>query len=162
MHQTEPHCTPLYLTSPHSTSQHYTVPHFTKLYLTALHSTSLHYTVPHFTKLYLTALHSTSLHYTLPHFNKLYLTALHCTSLHYTVPHCTTLYLTSKVRDEYDETFTSVLGLRFEISRQHFIHGAIKLKYEFLILVYVYSHTPTFCSIGPFGYHHVYGCDHTR
>ena len=25
-----------------------------------------------------------------------------------------------KVRDEYDDTFTSVLGLRFEISRHHF------------------------------------------
>jgi len=33
-----------------------------------------------------------------------------------------------KVRDEYDDTFTSVLGLRFEISRHHFKQGAIKLK----------------------------------
>eukprot|EP00090_Calanus_glacialis_P022022 TRINITY_DN33973_c0_g1_i1.p1 TRINITY_DN33973_c0_g1~~TRINITY_DN33973_c0_g1_i1.p1 ORF type:complete len:330 (-),score=19.64 TRINITY_DN33973_c0_g1_i1:402-1391(-) len=33
-----------------------------------------------------------------------------------------------KVREEYDDTFTSVLGLRFEISRHHFKHGAIKLK----------------------------------
>jgi len=33
-----------------------------------------------------------------------------------------------KVRDEYDDTFTSVLGLRFEISRHHFKQGVIKLK----------------------------------
>ena len=33
-----------------------------------------------------------------------------------------------KIREEYDDTFTSVLGLRFEISRHHFKAGVIKLK----------------------------------
>ena len=33
-----------------------------------------------------------------------------------------------KIREEYDDTFTSVLGLRFEISRHHFRQGVIRLK----------------------------------
>ncbi|XP_023338379.1 uncharacterized protein LOC111709035 [Eurytemora carolleeae] len=33
-----------------------------------------------------------------------------------------------KIREEYDETFTSVLNLKFEISHHHFRNGAIKLK----------------------------------
>jgi len=33
-----------------------------------------------------------------------------------------------KIREEYDDTFTSVLGLSFEISRHHFKAGVIKLK----------------------------------
>jgi len=33
-----------------------------------------------------------------------------------------------KIREEYDDTFTSVLGLRFEISRHHFKQGVIRLK----------------------------------
>lgn len=33
-----------------------------------------------------------------------------------------------KIREEYDDTFTSVMGLRFEISRHHFKAGVIKLK----------------------------------
>ena len=33
-----------------------------------------------------------------------------------------------KIREEYDDTYTSVLGLRFEISRHHFRQGVIRLK----------------------------------
>ena len=33
-----------------------------------------------------------------------------------------------KIREEYDDTFTSVMGLRFEISRHHFKAGVTKLK----------------------------------
>ena len=37
-----------------------------------------------------------------------------------------------KVRDEYDDTFTSVLGLRFEISRHHFKQVLVLLICIFL------------------------------
>ena len=57
----------MYLTAPHSTTQHLTAPHSTTQHLTAPHSTSQHHTAPHSTTQHHTASHSTSQHLTAPH-----------------------------------------------------------------------------------------------
>lgn len=34
----------------------------------------------------------------------------------------------SRIRKEYDDTFTTVLGLKFEVAQYHFIGGQMTLK----------------------------------
>ena len=48
-----------------------------------------------------------------------------------------------KVRDEYDDTFTSVLGLRFEISRHHF-----KQVLLLLICIFLAAYILDFINLG--------------
>ena len=55
-----------------------------------------------------------------------------------------------KIREEYDDTFTSVLGLRFEISRHHFRQGVIRLKCSSsLLTIYWQSSMVIFASFPP-------------